>query len=72
MLKNIDVLVYDIQDIGCRSYTFISTMGYAMEAAAENNINFVVLDRPNPLGGCKIEGPVVEKGYFSMVSGQSS
>lgn len=68
MLKNIDVLVYDIQDIGCRSYTFISTMGYAMEAAAENNIDFVVLDRPNPLGGCKIEGPVVEEGYFSIVS----
>ena len=68
MLEDIDVLVYDIQDIGCRSYTFISTMGYAMEAAAENNIDFVVLDRPNPLGGCKIEGPVVEKGYFSMVS----
>ncbi len=68
MLRNIDVLVYDIQDIGCRSYTFVSTMGYAMEAAAENNIEFVVLDRPNPLGGIKIEGPLVEKGYFSMVS----
>jgi uncharacterized protein YbbC (DUF1343 family) len=68
MLKNVDILVYDIQDIGCRSYTFISTMGYAMEAAAENNIEFVVLDRPNPLGGIKIEGPLVEEGYFSMVS----
>ena len=68
MLKDIDVLVYDIQDIGCRSYTFISTMGYAMEAAAENNIHFVVLDRPNPLGGNKIEGAIVEDGYFSMVS----
>ncbi len=68
MLKNIDVLVYDIQDIGCRSYTFISTLGYAMEAAAENNIDFVVLDRPNPLGGIKIEGPIAEEGYFSMVS----
>ncbi|MBE9510817.1 MAG: DUF1343 domain-containing protein [Bacteroidetes bacterium] len=68
MLKDIDVLVYDIQDIGCRSYTFISTMGYAMEAAAENNIHFVVLDRPNPLGGKKIEGAIVEEGYFSIVS----
>ena len=68
MLKAIDVLVYDIQDNGCRSYTYISTMGYAMEAAAENNIDFVVLDRPNPLGGIKIEGPLVEEGYFSMVS----
>lgn len=68
MLMGIDVLVYDIQDIGVRSYTYISTMGYAMEAAAENDIEFVVLDRPNPLGGKKIEGPLVEKGYFSMVS----
>ena len=68
MLKGIDVLVYDIQDIGCRSYTYISTMGLAMEAAAENNIEFVVLDRPNPLGGNKIEGNVVEDGYYSFVS----
>lgn len=68
MLKGIDVLVFDIQDIGCRSYTYISTMGLAMEAAAENNIEFVVLDRPNPLGGEKIEGCLVEEGYFSFVS----
>jgi len=68
MLKGIDVLVYDIQDIGCRSYTYISTMGLAMEAAAENNIEFVVLDRPNPLGGLKIEGNIVEKGFASFVS----
>ncbi len=53
MLKDIDVLVYDIQDIGVRSYTFISTMGLAMEAASENGIEFIVLDRPNPLGGIK-------------------
>lgn len=68
MLKDIDILVYDIQDNGCRSYTYISTMGYAMEAAAENDIEFMVLDRPNPLGGKKIEGPLVEEGFFSMVS----
>lgn len=68
MLKGIDVLVYDIQDIGCRSYTYISTMGLAMEAAAENNIEFVVLDRPNPLGGVKLEGNLVEKGFESFVS----
>ncbi len=67
MLEGIDVLVYDIQDIGCRSYTYISTMGKAMEAAAENNIEFIVLDRPNPLGGKKIEGPVAEEKFFSMV-----
>ncbi len=68
MLENVDVLVYDIQDIGVRSYTYISTMGLAMEAAAEQGIEFVVLDRPNPLGGNKVEGNIVEDGYFSFVS----
>ncbi len=68
MLKGIDVLVYDIQDIGSRSFTYISTMGLAMEAAAENNIEFVVLDRPNPLGGLKVEGSLVEDGFISFVS----
>lgn len=68
MLKNVDVIVYDIQDIGTRSYTFISTMGLAMEAAAENGKEFMVLDRPNPLGGNKVEGNIVEPGCFSFVS----
>lgn len=68
MLSGIDVLVYDIQDIGSRSYTYISTLGLAMEAAAENNIPFIVLDRPNPLGGIRMEGPLVEPGFFSFVS----
>lgn len=68
MLKDIDVLVYDIQDIGCRSFTYISTMGIAMEAAAENNIEFIVLDRPNPLGGIKVEGGLVEDKFISFVS----
>ncbi|GHT54026.1 hypothetical protein FACS189451_08310 [Bacteroidia bacterium] len=69
MLQGIDVLVYDMQDIGCRSYTYISTMGLAMEAAAENNLEFVVLDRPNPLGGNRFEGqPHVESQLVSMVS----
>ena len=68
MLKGIDVLVYDIQDIGCRSFTFISTMGLAMEVAAENNIEFIVLDRPNPLGGEKIEGNLAEEPFISFVS----
>ncbi len=68
MLKGVDVLVYDIQDIGCRSYTFISTMGLAMEAAAENNIELVVLDRPNPIGGLKVEGSLVEDKFISFVS----
>jgi uncharacterized protein YbbC (DUF1343 family) len=68
MLKDVDILVYDIQDIGVRSYTYISSMGLCMEAAAENNIPFVVLDRPNPLGGYRIEGNVVEEGFESLVS----
>jgi uncharacterized protein YbbC (DUF1343 family) len=69
ILQGIDVLLYDMQDIGCRSYTFISTMGLAMEAAAENGIEFVVLDRPNPLGGNRFEGqPNVEPNLVSLVS----
>ena len=68
MLKDIDVLVYDIQDIGCRSFTYISTMGLAMEAAAENGKEFIVLDRPNPVGGLKIEGNLVEDDCISFVS----
>lgn len=68
MLADIDVLVYDIQDIGCRSYTFISTMGLAMEAAAAAGKQFMVLDRPNPLGGLRVEGPLVDQGCTSFVS----
>lgn len=68
MLEGVDAIVYDIQDIGCRSYTFISTMGIVMEEAAKNNIEFVVLDRPNPLGGERVEGSIVEDGFISFVS----
>jgi uncharacterized protein YbbC (DUF1343 family) len=68
MLAGVDILVYDIQDIGSRSYTYISTLGLAMEAAAENNIPVMVLDRPNPLGGKKFEGPLVEDDFISFVS----
>jgi uncharacterized protein YbbC (DUF1343 family) len=67
MLKGVDVLVYDIQDNGCRSYTFISTMTVAMEAAAENNIAFVVLDRPDPLTGTRIEGRPLDLQFKSFV-----
>lgn len=68
MLRGIDALMYDIQDIGSRSFTFISTMGLAMEAAAENGIELIVLDRPNPLGGLHVEGNVVEDDCVSFVS----
>jgi uncharacterized protein YbbC (DUF1343 family) len=72
MLKGIDALVFDMQDAGVRFYTFTSTMGYCIEAAAKHKIPFFVLDRPNPLGGERIEGPMLDKGrisftgYFSM------
>lgn len=68
MLKDIDVLIYDIQDIGCRSFTFISSMGLAMEACAELGKEFMVLDRPNPVSGNKVEGNIVEDSCYSFVS----
>lgn len=68
MLEGIDALVYDIQDIGCRSFTFVSTLGLALDACAENDVEFVVLDRPNPLGGNRVEGCLVEDGFHSFVS----
>ena len=67
-LEGVDVIVYDIQDVGVRSYTYISTMGLVMEAAAEMDIEVVILDRPNPLGGLRVEGTLVEEGYKSFVS----
>lgn len=68
MLRGIDVMVFDMQDIGCRSYTYISTMAKCMEACGEQGIPFVVLDRPNPLGGVLVEGPGVESKWISFVS----
>ena len=68
MLQGIDVMVYDIQDVGVRSYTFISTLGLVMEACAPLGIEVIVLDRPNPLGGNKIEGCYVEQPFNSFVS----
>ncbi len=67
MLEDVDVLIYDIQDVGARFYTFISTMGLAMEAASEFGIQFIVLDRPNPINGVTIEGPIIEEEHFSFV-----
>ena len=67
MLEGIDVMVYDIQDVGARSYTFISTLGLVMEACAEAGIEVMVLDRPNPLGGEKVDGCVAEDGFISFV-----
>jgi uncharacterized protein YbbC (DUF1343 family) len=67
MLEDVDVLIYDIQDVGARFYTFISTMGLAMEAASEYGKQFIVLDRPNPINGVIIEGPIIEEPFFSFV-----
>jgi uncharacterized protein YbbC (DUF1343 family) len=67
MLKGIDALVFDIQDIGVRPYTYLSTMIYAMEAAVENKIEFIVLDRPNPLSGDRIEGNILDSSLRSFV-----
>ncbi len=67
MLQGLDALVFDIQDIGIRSYTYNSTMGLAMEAAGEMGIEFIVLDRPNPLGGEKIEGNILNREFSSFI-----
>lgn len=66
-LADIDTIVFDIQDIGTRFYTYISTMGNAMIAAAEHGVRFVVLDRPNPINGVSVEGPVLDDGLQSFV-----
>ena len=68
MLKGIDILVFDIQDVGARFYTFISTLFLTMEVAAENNLPFIVLDRPNPIRGLSVEGPVREEPLKSFVA----
>src|SRR4029077_9566208 len=66
-LKDIDTLVYDIQDIGCRFYTFMTTMAYIMESAAQNKLKVIVLDRPNPIGGVVVEGPLLDKDQESFI-----
>lgn len=67
MLRDVDALVFDIQDAGVRFYTYLWTMALCMQAAAENGLRFVVLDRPNPITGTRVEGPVLEPGYESYV-----
>jgi uncharacterized protein YbbC (DUF1343 family) len=67
MLADVDVVVFDVQDIGCRSYTYISTMAVAMEACGEMGKGFLVLDRPNPLGGQRVQGPPIERRWKSFV-----
>ncbi|MFQ5722188.1 MAG: exo-beta-N-acetylmuramidase NamZ domain-containing protein [Candidatus Aminicenantales bacterium] len=69
MVRNIEVMVFDIQDVGTRIYTYIATMAYAMETCARNNIEFIVLDRPNPINGLDIEGPLLEYPQYSSFVG---
>lgn len=66
-LRELDLLIYDIQDVGCRTYTYISTMLNCLEEASKNSVGFMILDRPNPLGGLTVEGPVLKKGLESFV-----
>ena len=67
ILKDIDVLLFDVQDVGARFYTYISTLYYVLEAAGENNIPVLILDRPNPIGGNYIDGPVLDNKFKSFV-----
>lgn len=67
MLKNVDVMIFDMQDIGSRTYTYMSTLNYVMKACKENNIPVIVLDRPNPLGGLIVEGYILEDKYETFV-----
>jgi uncharacterized protein YbbC (DUF1343 family) len=68
MLRDLDALVFDVQDSGARFYTYMTTMAYAMEAAAKKGIEFVVLDRPNPISGARVEGPVLDKDLKSFTA----
>jgi len=67
MLNEIDILIFDIQDVGARFYTFISTMYYSIQSAAENNIPIIILDRPNPINGLKVDGPMLDSNFKSFV-----
>lgn len=66
-LKGLDTLVFDIQDIGCRFYTYSTTLGYVLETAAAHKLKVIVLDRPNPIGGQAVEGPILERKLESFV-----
>lgn len=68
VLRTLDALVFDIQDVGCRFYTYVSTMGLCMEACARAGIPYIVLDRPNPIGGKLVEGPVADADSLSFTA----
>lgn len=66
MLENVDIVAYDMQDVGARFYTYINTLAYAMEACAENNKTFVVFDRPNPISS-EVQGNILDPEFSSFV-----
>ena len=66
MLVDVDIILFDVQDVGARFYTYISSLFYILQTAAENNIKVIILDRPNPLGGKRAEGPVLNEDYKSF------
>src|SRR4029079_13511095 len=67
MLDGLDTIVIDLQDVGVRFYTYMTTMAYVMEEAAKRNVRVVVLDRPNPINGFQVEGPSLDKGALSFI-----
>jgi len=67
MLNNIDIILFDIQDIGARFYTYISTLYYLLQSAAENNLPVIVLDRPNPISGLRVSGPLLNLNHRSFI-----
>lgn len=67
MLNNLDIILFDIQDIGTRFYTYISTLYYVLQSAAENNLPVIVLDRPNPISGLRVSGPLLDLNYSSFI-----
>ncbi len=67
MLRGVEVMIFDMQDVGTRVYTYVNTMAYALEACAEHGIPFIVLDRPNPIGGTAMEGPVLDPAFASFI-----
>ena len=69
MMNSVDVMVFDLQDVGTRVYTYVATLAYAMQAAADADIPFIVLDRPNPIGGVAMEGPILEYPKYSSFIG---
>jgi uncharacterized protein YbbC (DUF1343 family) len=69
MMQSVDVMVFDLQDVGTRVYTYIATMAYAMQAAADANIPFIVLDRPNPINGVAMEGPILDYPEYNSFIG---